>query len=108
MDGAAKTRYPSPPTSMTSASAVIAPTTPSTDAINGGSAGSGRGALGGALRLALGGLLADECLANGALVAGRTALDRLDGRAVHDGRRTGGGGCRGIGAPHRDRQRVGG
>jgi hypothetical protein len=31
--GAAKTRYPIPPTSMTSESAEIAPTTPSTDAI---------------------------------------------------------------------------
>src|SRR5688500_2899065 len=33
--GAAKTRYPMPLTSMTSESAVIAPTTPSTDAITG-------------------------------------------------------------------------
>ena len=39
-DGAANTRYPMPPTSMTSESTAIAPTMPSTEAITGGRAPS--------------------------------------------------------------------
>src|SRR4051812_43261405 len=92
---------------MTSESAVIAPTTPSTEAIT----GSGRGALGRALRGALDGLLADERLAHGPLVRAEPAVDRCDRRSVEDGRvgagaLASGPGARGIRPPHGDGQRI--
>src|SRR5688572_8457249 len=96
--GAANTRYPIPLTSMTSESAVIAPTTPSTDAITSS-----------LRRVALGGdglgLLAGDGLAHRALVVRAATRDGRHGRAVHDGRR----GCHdpgrlGVRRPDRDRE----
>src|SRR6188472_1558797 len=89
-EGEQKMRYPIPPVSMTSESAAMAPTTPSTDAITGGrrSAG-GPGGPGPAARLGLG----RERFANRPLVRRLAAGHRCDRRPVQDrgpGTRAGG------------------